>query len=109
MAGKLPKNRRAGQREIERVVEKALKKIDRYEDNREAVNAMFDVILHQLIRNRGLEAAQVLAKTDAVVRAISNNYGALPEEFKGWDALVAFAYLQYHLELDISTEMFGSG
>ncbi|MEO0377002.1 MAG: hypothetical protein AAF329_20785, partial [Cyanobacteria bacterium P01_A01_bin.17] len=68
MASKLPKNRRAGQREIERVVEKALKQIDRDEDNREAVDAMFDVIIHQLVRNRGLEAEQVAAKTNAVAQ-----------------------------------------
>ncbi len=103
---KLPKSSRAAVRELERVVDKVLSRIDTTQEvQKEDFERLLDALILQIVKNRGLDINQVAIATPEVIEGMSE-YGQMPEEMRGWESLVAFLYLKYHQVLGIDTRAF---
>ena len=109
---KLPKSRRNAMRELDRVIEKALKTVGSAESNsassvkKETFERLLDNIILQIAKNRRLDAHQVAAVTSQVIAEMSQEYGQLADEQRSWETFIAFIYVKYQQVLGIDTSMF---
>ena len=108
---KLPKSRRNAMRELDRVIEKALKTVGSAGENsasvkKETFESLLDSIILQIAKNRRLDANQVAAVTSQVIAEMSQEYGQLADEQRSWETFIAFIYVKYQQVLGIDTSMF---
>jgi hypothetical protein len=104
---KLPNSRRNAMREIDRVVIKVLKTIDSADArDKETFERVFDGVMLQVAKNRRVDVNQVATATSQVIEDMSEEYGQLAEELRGWETFIAFIYIKYHQVLGIDTTLF---
>lgn len=104
---KLPKSSRAAIRELERVVQKALKALDNEDSShRKNVEKMINVVILQVAKNRGLDVDSVAELTSEVLESLPEEYKLLPEDLQSAETLISLLYMKYHVLLGIDLDAF---
>jgi hypothetical protein len=89
-------------RETQRVVHKILRLAESYETiGKPEFETILDHVIEQVHRNTGLSVEVIGQKTPAVVQALPQEYGQLPEEARSWEAMITYLYLKYLRELGV--------
>jgi hypothetical protein len=89
-------------RETQRVVHKILRLVESYETiGQPEFATILDRVIEQVHRNTGLSVEVIGQKTPAVLQALPQEYGQLPEEARSWEAMITYLYLKYLRELGV--------
>ena len=102
---KSPKKLKQWLREIDKVTEASFKQLDQpNQSQREQFEAVLNIVIERIARNRGVEKTKVAEKIEETVEALADYFKRLPEEHKDWAAIVTFLYIKFHQLLGLIDE-----
>lgn len=102
---KLPRKSKRWTREIEKVIDGAYQALEQPNQSEKAkFEAVLNVVIDGIVKNRGIERAKISEKTGEIVKALAAYLESLPEAQREWTGIITFMYMKFHQVLGLINE-----
>lgn len=102
---KLPRKSKQWLREIDKVIDDAYTELEKHhEPSKQQFEAILNMVINRIAKNRGLERTKIAVKTGEIVEALAGYLKSIPDTNRDWPNIVTFLYIKFHQALGIIDE-----